>query len=109
MTVREFAEKYKLEIVAGNNLDAEIKGAYFGDDPHDVMEMAGKNNIWLTIIDDLVAVGVALLADISAVVLVEGRDFDHIAVKKACEKNINLLKYEGSKFELAGEFYDNLR
>lgn len=24
MTVREFAEKYKLEIVAGNNLDVEL-------------------------------------------------------------------------------------
>lgn len=42
MTVKEFAENYKLEIVAGNNLDAEIEGAYFGDVPHDVMAMAKK-------------------------------------------------------------------
>jgi hypothetical protein len=109
MTVREFAEKYKLEVVAGNNLDAEIEGAYFGDVPHDVMLMAKENNIWLTILDDLVAVGVALLADISAVVLVEGRDYEHIAVKKACKKNVNLLKYNGSKFELAGQFYEELK
>lgn len=109
MTVREFAEKYQLEIVAGNNLEAEIEGAYFGDDPHDVMKMAKKKNIWLTIVNDLTTVGVALLADISAVVLVEGKDFEHIAVKKACEKDINLLKFEGSKFELAGNFYDSIR
>lgn len=109
MTVKEFAEEYKLEVVAGNNLEAEIEGAYFGDDPHDVMEMAKKNNIWLTIVDDLVAVGVALLADISAVVLVEGRDYEHTAVKKACAKGVNLLKYQGSKFDLAGQFYDKLK
>ncbi|MFW5961607.1 MAG: hypothetical protein ACOCRV_01235 [bacterium] len=109
MTVREFAEKYKLEVVAGNNLDAEIDGAYFGDEPHDVMKMAKKGNIWLTILDDLVAVGVALLADISAVILVEDRDYEHAAVKKACSKNVNLLKYRGSKFELAGQFYDELK
>jgi len=109
MTVREFAEKYKLEVVAGNNLDAEIDGAYFGDVPHDVMLMAEENNLWLTVLDDLVAVGVALLADISAVVLVEGRDYEHIAVKKACKKNVNLLKYKGSKFELAGQFYEELK
>ncbi|PUU87064.1 MAG: DRTGG domain-containing protein [Halanaerobium sp.] len=71
MTVREFAEKYKLEVVAGNNLDAEINGVYFGDEPHDVMKMAEEGNIWLTILDGLVTVGVALLADISAVILVE--------------------------------------
>jgi hypothetical protein len=52
---------------------------------------------------------VALLADISAVVLVEGRDYEHIAVKKACKKNVNLLKYNGSKFELAGQFYEELK
>lgn len=109
MTVREFAEKYKLEIVAGNNLDVEIEGAYFGDVPHDVMAMAEENNIWLTILDDLVAVGVALLADISAVILVEDRNFEHVAVKKACNKGVNLLKYRGSKFELAGQFYEDLK
>ena len=109
MTVREFAAKYKLEVVAGNNLDTEINGAYFGDDPHDVMKMAEEGNIWLTTLDDLVAVGVALLADISAVILVEGRDFEHIAVKKACSKGVNLLKYRSSKFELAGQFYEELK
>lgn len=106
MTVKEFAKKYSLEIVAGNNLEAEIEGAYFGDDPYDVMQRASKDNIWLTIVNDLTTVGVALLTDISAVILVEGKDFDHIAVRKACEKNVNLLKYEGSKFELAFRFYD---
>lgn len=109
MTVREFVEKYQLEIVAGNNLEAEIEGAYFGDDPHDVMEMAAANNIWLTIVNDLTTVGVALLADISAVILVEGRDYERIAVKKACEKDINLLKYEGSKFDLAGLFHNKVK
>jgi len=109
MTVREFAEQYTLEIVAGNNLDAEIEGAYFGDIPHDVMEMAEKNNIWLTVLDDLVAVGVALLADISAVILVEDKDYEQVAVKKACDKGVNLLKFRGSKFELAGQFYEKLK
>jgi len=109
MTVREFAEKYKLEIVAGNNLDVEINGVYFGDEPHDVMKMAEEGNIWLTILDGLVTVGVALLADISAVILVEGKDFEQIAVKKACRKDVNLLKYRGSKFELAGKFYEDLK
>lgn len=108
MTVREFAEEFKLEVVAGSNLDIEIDGVYFGDKPHDVMKMAQEKNIWLTVLDDLTVVGVALLADISAVILVEDRDFEHIAVKKACAKGVNLLKYDGSKFELAGLFYDKL-
>ncbi|PUU86023.1 MAG: DRTGG domain-containing protein, partial [Halanaerobium sp.] len=56
-----------------------------------------------------VTVGVALLADISAVILVEGKDFEQIAVKKACRKDVNLLKYRGSKFELAGKFYEDLK
>lgn len=109
MTVREFAQKYKLEIVAGNNLELEIEGAYFGDDPHDVMQMAQKGNLWLTTLDDLVALGVALLADISAVILVEGRNYEQAAVKKACAKGVNLLKYNGSKFDLAGQFYQDLK
>ncbi|PUU91761.1 MAG: DRTGG domain-containing protein, partial [Halanaerobium sp.] len=43
------------------------------------------------------------------VVLVEGKDFEQIAVKKACRKDVNLLKYRGSKFELAGKFYEDLK
>jgi len=109
MTVREFAAKYKLEVVAGNNLDAEIKGAYFGDEPHDVMKMAEEGNVWLTILDDLTAVSTALIADISAVILVGGRNFEQVAVKKACNKNVNLLKYRGSKFDLAGQFYEDIK
>ena len=109
MTVREFAVKYKLEVVAGNNLDAEIKGAYFGDEPHDVMKMAEAGTIWLTILDDLMAVSVALVADISAVILVGGRNYEHAAVKKACNKSVNLLKYRGSKSDLAAQFYEDLK
>lgn len=51
----------------------------------------------------------ALLTDISAVILVENKDYETIAVKKACSKNVNLLKYPGSKFELAGQFYEDLK
>ena len=104
MTVREFVEELNLEVVAGPALDKEIEGAYSGDIPHDVMERAETNDIWLTVRNDLVAVGVALLANISAVVVVEGLNYEEIAVKKACENDVNLLKYSGSKFELSAKF-----
>lgn len=109
MTVRELAEKLKLEVVAGSNLEIEFSGAYFGDIPHDVMQMAAAGNVWFTTRDDLVVVGAALLADIAAVILVEDKNYEQLAIKKACDKKVNLLRYSGSKYDLAIRFSELTR
>lgn len=107
MTVEELAEMHNLEVVAGPNLKNEINGVYIGDLLSNVMARGGKNNLWLTVQGHQNVVAVALLVEISAVILVEGFEYEESAVKKACEKGVNLLKSKKKSYELACSFYES--
>ena len=100
MNVKELVSKFNLEIVAGPSLDKEIEGVYIGDLLSNVMARASKDNLWLTVQGHQNVVAVALLVDISAVILVEDFDYDEAAVKKACQKGVNLLKSKQKSYKL---------
>ncbi len=107
MTVNELVSKFDLEVVAGPELEKEIDGVYCGDLLSNVMARAEKNNLWLTVQGHQNVVAVALLVDISAVILVEGFDYDDKAVKKACQKGVNLLKTNKKAYSLACKFCES--
>lgn len=107
MTVNELVSKFNLEVVAGPELDKEIDGVYCGDLLSNVMARAKKNNLWLTVQGHQNVVAVALLVDISAVILVEGFEYDEKAVKKACEKGVNLLRTKKKSYNLACKFCES--
>ncbi|MGM0601859.1 MAG: serine kinase [Bacillota bacterium] len=101
MKVRDLIEELELEVIAGPDLDREVDGVYCGDLLSNVMANAKKGNLWLTVQGHQNAAAVALLVDISAVVIVEGFDFDESAIKKACQKGINLLKSREKAYQIA--------
>lgn len=103
MTAKELVEKFKLEVIAGPNLTVEIDGAYCGDLLSNVMARAEKSNLWLTVQGHQNVVAVALLVEISAVILVEGFEYDEQAIQKAEAKGVNLLKSSDKCYELAAK------
>ncbi|ADQ15286.1 iron-sulfur-binding protein [Halanaerobium hydrogeniformans] len=100
MNVKELVDKFNLEVVAGPSLDKEIDGVYIGDLLSNVMASAKQDNLWLTVQGHQNVVAVALLVDLSAVILVEDFDYDEAAVKKACQKGVNLLKAKRKAYKL---------
>jgi predicted transcriptional regulator len=107
MTVKELVDQFDLEVVAGPNLKKEIDGAYIGDLLSNVMARAEKDNLWLTVQGHQNVVAVALLVELSAVILVEDFDYEENAVQRACQKGVNLLKTKKKSYALACSFCES--
>ena len=102
MTVREAAATLELEIACTGDLDRRITGGYCGDLLSWVMSRAGQDNAWITIMCNLNTVAVAVLTDVSAVILADGVRPDDGVLKRAGEQGVTLLCSSRSAFELAG-------
>lgn len=107
MTVRELVNQFDLEVVAGPDLEKEIDGVYIGDLLSNVMARAEKKNLWLTVQGHQNVVAVALLVELSAVILVEDFEYEKNAIQRACQKGVNLLKTKNKSYSLACEFCES--
>jgi predicted transcriptional regulator len=106
--VREIQERFGLSVACGKKgLDREVTGGYCGDLLSDVMAFAPKGGIWMTIQSHQNVLAVAVLRELSAIVLVNGRAPDQETVNRADEEGIPILIYQGGSFDLAGRLYES--
>ena len=68
-----------------------VSGGYAGDLLSWVMGRAGQDCAWFTIMSNQNVAAVALMADVSCVVLTEGVRPDADLLRRAGEKGVNLL------------------
>ena len=107
MKLNEIQSRLQLEIAAcGERLDREVTGGYCGDLLSDVMANAQKGSVWLTIQGHQNVVAVAVLREIAAIILANGRQPDEDTVKKAEEENIPILVSPLSSFQLTGKLFE---
>ncbi len=106
MNVKELAERFRLQVAAGQNqLDRQIQGGYCGDLLSDVMANAPNGCIWLTVQTHQNIVAVAVLHEMAAVILTGGHEPDQETIDKANEEGIPILVWSESAFELAGKIH----
>jgi predicted transcriptional regulator len=106
MNVKEISELLSLKSSGGEaGLDKEVKGGYCGDLLSDVIANCPQGTIWLTIQSHQNIVAVAVLKEISAIVLVNGHRPDEETQRKADREGIPILLSEESAFQLAGKLY----
>lgn len=105
MTVRELAEALTLEPVCRGDPEREVSGGYCGDLLSWVMSRAAQNSAWITIICNPNTVAVALMADVSAVILAEGVRPDDTVIDCANRQGVALLCGTQPAFELAGALH----
>ena len=104
MTVKELATELELEILTGDiNLDREVCGGYCGDLLSWVMSKAQQDNAWITIMSNTNIVAVAVLTDVSCIILCEDVSPEEECLKKAIEQEVAILKTPMSAFALAGK------
>ena len=102
MTVKQLSEKLDLKILTGEiNLDREVKGGYCGDLLSWVMSKAQADNVWITIMSNVNIVAVAVLTDVSCIVLCEGVEPEEECLQKAMEQEVAILKSDLPAFSLA--------
>ncbi|MFP4016836.1 MAG: DRTGG domain-containing protein [Halanaerobiales bacterium] len=103
MNVKELVEKLELEVIVAADLEKEIDGAYVGDLLSNVMARAKEGNLWITIQGHQNVVAVALLASVSAVIVVEDFEIEEEAAQRAEEKGINILRTSLNAYQLVRE------
>lgn len=105
MTVNELKEKLQLTYLCGESVasEKEINGCYCGDLLSWVMSRAEAGNIWLTVMGNVNSIGVAVLADISCIILTENAALDADAKKRAEENDVVILTTPKNSYELASE------
>ena len=101
MTVENFAKLSGFEVIAMPCPENEVKGAYVGDLLSWVMGKAGEGNLWITIMTNVNVIAVAMLREISAIVLAEGVEIDNEVMEAARLKGINVLRTPLASYEAA--------
>lgn len=101
MIVKDIARELGLKPINEADTDRIVAGCYIGDLLSNVMVKARKNDIWITIIRNLNVAAVAVLSDVSMVIIAENSPADADLLKKASEHGVNLYSTSYSAYELA--------
>jgi predicted transcriptional regulator len=107
MKVKGIQALLDLEVAAGRKgLDREVTGGYCGDLLSDVMANAAAAAVWLTMQAHKNILAVAVLKELSAIILVNGHLPDEDTRAKAEEEGIPILLSPLPAYPLAGRLYD---
>jgi serine kinase of HPr protein (carbohydrate metabolism regulator) len=98
--VKDLVDQLGLEVVSGI-FDKDISGVYVGDLLSNAMAKAQADNLWITIQGHQNVVAVASLTDLAAVIVVENFEIEAASVKRAEEKEVNILRTPLTAYELS--------
>lgn len=109
MTALEFAKKNRFTVaVEGDGAEREISGVYCCDLLSIVMGRAGADNAWITVMGNINSIAVAVLSDVSCIILSENMRLDSEAKEKAIAQNICVLTSELPTYEIAIMLHEQL-
>ena len=107
MTVEELRGLCQLEVAAGvKGLARQVSGGYCGDLLSDVMANSTRGAVLLTIQGHQNVIAVAVLKELAAIILVNGRLPDEETKVKAEDEGIPILLSSLSAYQLAGQLYE---
>lgn len=84
MQIKDMAEKLNWKLLAGKaGEENEVEGCYLGDLLSWVMGRAQSGDVWVTVMGNVNAIAVAVLTDVSAIVLADSAALDEDAKMRA--------------------------
>ena len=101
MTIKDLVEKLELKILVEGDLDREITGGYCGDLLSWVMGRAQSGDCWFTVMGNINAIGVCVLADCACIALCENATLDDNAKARAEMQGVIILSSEENSYTLA--------
>ena len=101
MIVKDLVEKLELKVLVEGDLDREITCGYCGDLLSCVMGRAKADDCWFTVMGNINAIGVCVLADCSCIVLCENATLDDNAKARAEMQGVSILSSEENSYTLA--------
>lgn len=107
MTIRKLVDKLQLTILTNNIVsDTKLDGCYVGDLLSWAMSRAEQDNVWITVMGNINAVAVAVLADVPCIILADNASLDQDARERAEENDIVILQSDKSSYTLAIQVYE---
>ena len=107
MKLAELINKCGMQIV--NKMyepEREVSGGYTSDLLSDVIANSKKDNVWITMQTHLNILAVANLKELSAIIIVMGKDIQEDTKIKAEEEKITILKTDLTAFQISGKIYE---
>ena len=101
MTVKELSAALSLTEFSLPAPEAEVTGGYAGDLLSWVMGRAKAGDAWMTVMGNVNAVAVAVLADVACILLVEDAALDEDARRRADMEEVSVLRSGRTAYELA--------
>ncbi|MCD5415215.1 MAG: AraC family transcriptional regulator [Clostridiales bacterium] len=102
LTVKNLVEKLELEVVAGENgMVGIVTDVYIGDLLSWVMAKVDDGNVWITIQTHANTIAVAVLKDVSCVIITENAMIDKDTIKRANTEEMPLLRSSLNSYQLA--------
>lgn len=89
--------------------DKDVQGGYTGDLLSYVMCSAQTGDAWVTIMSNLNVVAVASLTDVACVILAQGVSADAEVIKRAEDRQVNILASHYSAYELCAALSEELK
>jgi serine kinase of HPr protein (carbohydrate metabolism regulator) len=106
MNLAELVERLSLKVYAGGEaLARAVGGGYAGDLLSDVIANGKKDQVWITIQVHPNIVAVAVLKELAAIVVANGREPAAETVDRARKEQVPILGTALTAFELAGRLH----
>lgn len=110
MKIADIVKELNLRVIAGEKaLTNEVSGGYASDLLSDVIGNAESGFAWITLQTHHNIVAVALLKELSAVIIVKGLKASEDTIRKSNEENIPVLSTEDDTFTISGRLFELLK
>lgn len=103
MTLNELITALDLRVLVEGDLTRAVTGGTCGDLLSWVMGRAEAESAWITVMGNVNAVAVAVLADVACILLAEGAPLDDAAREKAAMQGVTILQSDRPTYRLAVE------
>ena len=103
MTVAQLAETLGLEVISSGDLSREIECCYCSDLLSHCMSNIEYANLWITVQVNINIVAIAVLTELSAIIISQDMTVDKTVIDKAVEEGITILKSTLPSYDLCLE------
>lgn len=100
MILNKLKEELQLEILSEGDLNKEIKGCYCSDLLSHCMSNIDAGNLWVTVQVNINIIAIAVLTELSAIIISQGMAVDNSVIEKAKEEGITVFRTALPSYEL---------
>lgn len=108
MTIRELIEALGTTVLTEGDLDRTVSGGYCGDLLSWVMGRAHAGDAWFSVMGNVNAIAVCVLADVACLILCENAALDDAARTRAETEGVTVLRSNKTAYALAAQLHTAL-